>query len=184
VLAAAAAVGLLTSRGGNRVGAVLAAPGRPAAIVPARGGRDHLRAILHRIETAPVEDGTGPTDLAEALHRLRRAGRCRGRAVVVSDWLDGGPLAARPTREEALRRVAVRHETLCVEVVDPRELALPDVVVIELVDPETGRRREVQTGDARLRDRYAAAAAARWAHLARTFRGVGADHLVLRTDRD
>src|SRR5690606_29848004 len=69
-LAAAAAVGLLTSRGGNRVGAVLAAPGRPAAIVPARGGRDHLRAILHRIETAPVEDGTGPTDLAEALHRL------------------------------------------------------------------------------------------------------------------
>ena len=183
-VAAAAAVGHLTSRGGNRVGAVLALPGRPATIIPARGGRDHLRAILHRIETTTVEDGTGATDLTQALHRLSRASRRRGLAVVISDWLDDAPTAVRPSWEQALRRVAVRHETLCIELVDPRELSLPDVGVIELVDPETGRRREVQTGDARLRARYEAAASARRTRLATSFRGMGADHLVLRTDRD
>ena len=183
-LAAAAAVGFLTARGGNRIGAILAAGGAPAITVPARGGRDHLRAVLHRINATDVADGGGGTDLAAALDRLSRTARRRGLAVLISDWLDDDPAAARPRWEMPLRRVAVRHETLCIEVLDPRELELPDVGVIDLVDPETGRRREIQTGDAGLRARYAAAAAERRTRLAATFRAAGADHLVLRTDRD
>ena len=181
---AIAAVGFLTARGGNRLGAVLAIGDRPPVVLPARGGRDHLRAVLHRVVTADVSDGTGATDLSGALERLARVTRRRGLAVVVSDWLDGDPAASRPPWAEALRRVAVRHETLAVEVVDPRELELPDVGLLELVDPETGRSRAIQTGDARLRGRYAAAAAARRHDLARALRAAGADHLALRTDRD
>ncbi|MBA2283478.1 MAG: DUF58 domain-containing protein, partial [Acidimicrobiia bacterium] len=154
-LAGCAAVGFLTSRGGNRIGAVIASGSSPGAIVPARGGRDHLRAVLHRVQTTPIVDGSGATDLSTALDRLSRAMRRRGLAVVVSDWLDGDPGAARPPWEQALRRLSVRHDTLCIEVVDPRELELPDVGVIELVDPETGRHRDVDTGDRRLRARYA-----------------------------
>jgi uncharacterized protein (DUF58 family) len=175
---AAAAVGFLTARGGNRLGAVLAVGGAAPLVVPARGGRDHLRAVLHRVLTASVPDGSGPTDLAGALARLERVAQRRGLAVVVSDWLDDGPW------RDALRRVAVRHDTLAVEVVDPRELELPDVGIIELVDPETGRSRELDLGRSRLRARYAEAAAARQAELAAAFRRAGADHLVLRTDRD
>jgi len=183
-LAAAAAVGFLTARGGNRIGAILATGNGPATTIPARGGRDHLRAVLHRIQSVEVGDGSGATDLGAALDRLSRTARRRGLAVVISDWIDDDPAAERMGWELALRRVAVRHETLCVEVLDPRELELPDVGVLDLVDPETGRRREIQTGDRRLRDRYAAAAAARRTRLAGTFRAAGADHLVLRTDRD
>ena len=183
-LAAAAAVGFLTARGGNRIGALLATGSAPAVILPARGGRDHLRAILHRIQNTEVNDGDGSTDMGAVLDRLSRTARRRGLAVIISDWLDGDPAAPRPGWELPLRRVAVRHEALCVEVLDPRELELPDVGVIELVDPETGRRREVQTGDARLRSRYAAAAAERRARLKSIFRAAGADHLALRTDRD
>jgi uncharacterized protein (DUF58 family) len=182
--AAVASVGFLTARGGNRLGAIVVAGAAPPLVVPARGGRDHLRAILHRVITADVTDGSGATDIVGALERLSRVTRRRGLAVVVSDWLDDDPAAARPRWAEALRRVAVRHETLAVEVVDPRELELPDVGMIELVDPETGRSREINTGDARLRGRYAAAAAARREVLARSFRAAGADHLALRTDRD
>ena len=183
-LAAAAAVGFLTASGGNRIGALLAAGDGPAVIIPARGGRDHLRAILHRIQRTDVLDGAGATDLGAALDRLSRTARRRGLAVIISDWLDGDPVAARPGWELPLRRVAVRHETLCIEVLDPRELELPDVGVLDLVDPETGRRREIQTGDRALRDRFAAAAAERRTRLAATFRAAGADHLALRTDRD
>lgn len=175
---AAAAVGFLTARGGNRFGAVLAMGGARPVVLPARGGRDHLRAVLHRMLTASAPDGSGPTDLAAALAHLERVARRRGLAVVVSDWLDDGPWP------DALRRLSMRHDTLAVEIVDPRELELPDVGIIELVDPETGRCRQVDLGRARLRARYAEAAARREAELAATFRRAGADHLVLRTDRD
>jgi uncharacterized protein (DUF58 family) len=183
-VSAAAAVGFLTARGGNRIGAVLALGDQPPVVVPARGGRDHLRAVLHRLLTADVPDGSGPTDLPGALERVGRVARRRGLVVVISDWLDSDPSAGSPPWLEGLRRVGMRHETLAVEVVDPRELELPDVGVVELVDPETGRVRELQTGDARLRARFAAAAAARRANLASAFRAAGADHLVLRTDRE
>lgn len=183
-LAAMAAVGFLTARGGNRIGALLATGDRPAEIIPARGGRDHLRAILRRVQTVDVADGTGPTDLGAALDRLSRTSRRRGLAVIVSDWIDDNPAAPRASWELALRRVAVRHETLCVEVLDQRELELPNVGMLELVDPETGRTRDVQTSDAGLRARYAAAAGARRQHLAAAFRRAGADHLALRTDQD
>jgi uncharacterized protein (DUF58 family) len=69
-------------------------------------------------------------------------------------------------------------------VVDPRELELPPVGVLALVDPETGRRREVQTASGKLRARYAEAAAGQRRDIARSIRAAGSDHLLLRTDRD
>ena len=74
--------------------------------------------------------------------------------VVVSDFL------AAPTWDRPVRALATRHDVLAIEVVDPRELELPDVGVLELIDTETGRRIEVQTASAKLRARYAEAAAA------------------------
>jgi uncharacterized protein (DUF58 family) len=67
---------------------------------------------------------------------------------------------------------------------DPRELELPNVGYLTLVDPETGQLREVQTAKASLRARYAEAAATERAEIAANIRKAGAHHLVLRTDRD
>src|SRR6185503_7215970 len=106
VLNAAAAVGFLTSRNGNRLGAMLLQPGSDPLIVPARTGRTHLQAVLHRVVTAPRLDGAGPTDLATGIDRLGAAMRRRGLAVVISDWLD-------PTGwQMPLRRLSVRHDVL------------------------------------------------------------------------
>jgi uncharacterized protein (DUF58 family) len=80
--------------------------------------------------------------------------------------------------------LATRHDVIVGEVVDPRELALPDVGVLRLVDPETGRHLEVQTRSRALRERYAAAATARRSTHAAEIRRAGAGHVVLRTDRD
>lgn len=177
VLSAAAAVGFLTAGGGNRIGAVLASGGGTDA-VPSRPGDDAFRALLHRAMTLPVPDGAGPGDLAGALRRVGRLTRRRGLVVVVSDFL------APAGWERPLRVLGARHEVLAVEVVDPRELELPDVGVLDLVDPETGSRLTVQTADPGLRRRYAEAAAAQRAGTAGGLRGAGADHLQLRTDRD
>ena len=67
---------------------------------------------------------------------------------------------------------------------DPRELELPDVGLLTLVDPETGRRREVWTGDPPAAPPVRQAAAAQRAQVAPALRRSGAGHLALRTDRD
>ncbi len=176
-VAAVAAVGHLTARVGNRFGAVLVHR-HGVATIPARPGRDHLLALLHRVASMPRADGGGATNLAGALEACRRVARRRGMVVVVSDFVGVSDW------ERPLRALAGRHDVVAVEVLDPRELELPDVGLLRLVDPETGGHLEVQTGDRRLRERYREAAAHQRQETAMSLRGSGADHLVLRTDRD
>ncbi len=177
-LAAAATVGFLTARGGNRIGAVVADWAGSLTTVPARAGRPHLLGLLHRLATAPRADGGGTSDLGAGIARLSASMPRNGLAVVLSDFLSASAW------DRPLRRLGLRHDVLCVEVVDPRELELPAVGMLALVDPETGAVREVQTGDAGLRARYARAAAEQRAAIARAVRAAGAEHLQLRTDRD
>ena len=172
-----AAVSFLTAKIGNRIGGVLLHAGGITRF-PARAGRDHQRALLHRAMTAPRGDGRGRTDLATALREADRLARRRGLVVIVSDFL------AEPGWERAVRAVGARHDVLAIEVVDPRELELPNVGMLTMVDPETGAMIEVQTADTGLRERYAAAAAAQRAATASALRTAGAGHVVLRTDRD
>jgi uncharacterized protein (DUF58 family) len=97
---------------------------------------------------------------------------------VVSDFL------STPGWEKPLRALANRHQTLAMEVLDPRELELPNVGYLTLVDPETGRHLEIQTAKASIRTRYAEAAAAQRAEIDAAVRRTGASHIVMRTDRD
>jgi uncharacterized protein (DUF58 family) len=176
-LAATAAVGFLTARSGNRVGGILL-EGDKAKIIPPRSGRLPLMALLHRVATRPVTaDGTS-VDLATGIARLAGPGHRRGLAVVVSDFICASPWP------RALRAVAARQEVIAIEVIDPRELALPDVGLLSLVDAETGQHRQVQTASAALRARFAEAATDQRAQHAAAIRHAGASHLVLRTDRD
>ncbi|MEV4755298.1 DUF58 domain-containing protein [Micromonospora sp. NPDC049559] len=170
--------------------ALMAAPrGGTAGTAPARatGPMPAAARASGRMPTAgPAPMPASAPALADALDALRRAVARRGLVVVVSDFLDGLPERETgiPAWEVPLRRLAARHQVLAVEVTDPREWELPDVGVITLVDPESGRRREVDSGDARLRQRYAEAAAAQREAVRRSLRRAGANHLPLRTDRD
>ena len=101
--------------------------------------------------------------------------------MVVSDFLDDN---ADTDWSRPVRLLAARHDVIAVEVIDPREEALPDVGPLVLLDPESGRRREVQTGDRRLRERYAATVAQHRAATATALWRAGAAHLVLHTDGD
>jgi len=176
-LAAVAAVGFLTIRSANRTGVVLLGGERPR-VIPARSGRPALLALLHAVSRRPPAPEGQRVDLAAGIRRLLHPPRRRGLAVVVSDFLCPSPWP------RALRMLAARHQVLAVEIIDPRELELPSVGYLTLVDLETGRQRDVQTSSAGLRTRYAAAAAAQRAANAASIRRAGAGHLVLRTDRD
>ncbi|WP_433560140.1 DUF58 domain-containing protein [Pseudonocardia xinjiangensis] len=175
-IAALAAVTHLTRGGGNRIGA-LVATGEQTVRIPARGGLAHARGLLRRVALTPrAPDGTRG-DLTSAIEQLRRPPRRRGLAVVISDFL------GEPEWERTLRALSNRHDLLAVEVLDPRELELPDVGTVVLADPETGRQREVVTSPL-LRREFAAAASEHRDRVAAALRRCGAAHLTLRTDSD
>ncbi|HEX6346850.1 DUF58 domain-containing protein [Umezawaea sp.] len=175
-IAATAAVAHLTRGGGNRIGA-LVSTGDTLVRVPARGGLAHARGLVRRVaETPRAPEGTRG-DLAGVVEQLRRPPRRRGLVVVVSDFL-GDTGWQRP-----LRALSARHDLVAIEVVDPRDIDLPEVGTVVLADPETGRQREV-TASPLLRREFAAAAAEHRADVASGLRQAGAGHLVLRTDSD
>ncbi|MFC4337984.1 DUF58 domain-containing protein [Salininema proteolyticum] len=164
----------LAGRGGNRTAAVHAGPDGPV-IVPPRGGRKGARALLHRLAKVPTQAGVG---LDRLLANVNKASRRRGMVVVVSDFLDETDWAS------YLKKLAVRHHVVAVELLDPVELALPDVGVVTFKDPESGASVEVQTRSKRFRERYAEAAREQRDAIAAGLRSAPASHLRLRTDED
>jgi uncharacterized protein (DUF58 family) len=149
-VAAAAAIAFLNSGGGNRLGAVIT-NGDTTRRVPALSGRMHEQELLRAIATTPKAPIGVRGDLATAIDAMRRPERRRGMVVVISDFL--GPINwMRP-----LRAIAGRHEVLGIEVIDPRDVELPDVGDVILQDTESGVTREF-TIDAQLRDDFARAA--------------------------
>lgn len=176
---AVGAFGLLAARGGNRVGAVRTTPragkSRPW-MAPARGGSTHIGGILAALQRAPEDDEPG--DLSASLEMIARGARRRGMVVVASDFL------GETTWERPMRAMSHRHEVIAIEVVDIRELTLPDVGLISVVDPETGRRRLVDTAAPFVGERYARLATERRRDLSDRLKRSGADHLALSTDRD
>ena len=143
-----------------------------------RQGRLGLLGLLAELRAEPPGDGVGRDVARRGDAPLAALARARGLVVVVSDFR--GPR----DWEAGLRSLRARHGVLAVEVRDPRELELPPVGDVWMVDPETGRQIVVNTSRRKVRRRFADAAAAEREEVAAALRRAGADHLVLSTDGD
>lgn len=175
----AIAMGHLSTRRGNRLGA-LTFGGPDPQILPVRQGRRGLVALLAALRDEPEDEPgrVGATSLGSAIHQAGALARQRSLAVIVSDFR--GPRDWRGP----LLQLAGRHEVVAVEIRDPREQHLPNAGELWLVDPETGRQLRVDTRSQKLRDRFAAAAEAERKEVARDLAQIGARHVVLSTSGD
>ena len=173
----ALALGHLATRRGNRLGLVAFGHGAPRTF-PARQGRAGMLGLLLELRRETALQGEGATSLAEGMRFVSRLARQRSLVVLVSDFR--GPRDWRAP----LLELAGGHDVLAVEIRDPREETLPNVGELRLVDPETGRQLRVDTRNSRLRERFAAAAAAERADVAREFRSLAVAHVVLSTAGD
>ncbi len=176
------AVAHAATRGVNRVG-VVTFGGTDDGHRPPGQGRHGLLAVSSTLRQTRGRTGAGEgagEGLDAALQRTGRLARSRSLVVVVTD-LRGD---AGHTWRVPLLALAARHDVVVAEVLDPREQSLPAVGELTLVDPETGRLLRVDTQSKRLRDRFAAAAAAERAAVATAVTGTGADHVVLTTEGD
>jgi len=173
----AAAIVQVLGRHNTRVGAILFAE-RPVETLPPAVGRHHLLRLLARLRDMPRREAGGGTDLSAALHLARSVIRRPSVVVILSDFLVGEGWA------DVLGSLTVRHEVVAVRIADPREGFLPDVGLVVLEDPETGEQLLADTADARLRDRFRAAAESQSARIDSLLAARGIRRVIASTDAD
>ena len=182
------------TRHGNRVGAVFY--GRQVeGVMPPGASRTHVLRLLQQMrkprppEKAPTAKEAKAakkagqplrpgTRLAELMKAADGIVRRRSLVFVVSDFI------SEPGWVEALGRLARRHEVVAVRLVDPAEMALPDVGLVTVEDAETGEQLFIDASDPAFRQRYAAIAEQQEAELITQLGKSGADILELATDED
>ena len=169
----AAVLALAAARQNDRVGAMIFSEGVDHLVPPGKGRRHALRVIRDLLSFEPARHGT---NIAGAMAYASRLLRNRSVVVIISDFRDKG-------WEQQLRSLSSQHDVVAITVDDPREIEIPDVGWIEMVDAETDEKVLVDTSsrDARMRIRIGAEEQRQARRAALEY--AGADQVALRTDR-
>lgn len=114
--------------------------------------------------------GRQSTNIAGAVEFLMSVTSRKTVCFVVSDFYDDGYL-------QAMQSANRKHDVIAVLITDPRELAMPQVGLINLADPETGRVRRYDAGSAAFRAQLAELARSRVRQLKHSFRSSNIDFL-------
>jgi uncharacterized protein (DUF58 family) len=119
--------------------------------IPPKKGRSHtLRIIRELLELTPE---SRQTDISEALRFLTNAIKKRCSAFVLSDMMDLTNEGA-PRFESALKIAANKHDLGVIRTYDQREVEMPDVGIVELLDAETNQTKWVDTASRSVRNTY------------------------------
>lgn len=168
----------LAVRRAGRVALLTFGAGESRLLRP-KASKPGVMAVRRALEDGVAPDGrSDPDALGLALNHIRKVAGQPGLVVVVSDFRD------QEDWERPMGALAMRHSVVAVEIRDPREAKVPAVGRLALVDPESGRRVEVDTTRRAVRERFEAIEAARRDSVAAVLRGVRAEHVVLSTGED
>ena len=167
-----AVLGMSAIRNNDRVGAMLFTDRIEHVLPPKKGRRHALRLIRDLLAFEPK--GT-KTDVSGAMQYLSQMLRQHTIIFIISDFLDA-------EIERPLKRLAQRHDVVAITVEDPSERVLPDIGLVRFVDPETGSTIDVDTSDADVRKRFAAATAEETLARQKLLRRLAIDEIVVRTD--
>ena len=175
---AAMVIARLAVRRAGSIGLMTFGAGAPA-LHPPRASKPGIVAVRRALSEGVGADGAGdPHALADAVRRVGRVATQAGLVAVISDFRDQQDWT-RP-----LGALRTRHSVLAIEVRDPREMTLPAVGRLAVVDPETGRHVEVDTSRTRIRERFAQIEREGRERVARELRRLRVAHVVLSTDGD
>jgi uncharacterized protein (DUF58 family) len=167
-----AVVAFSAIKNNDKVGMLLVSDQVEAFIPPKKGRRHVLRLIRDLFAHERLSAGTR---LSVAFDRIVHVLNRRSIVIVLSDFLD-------ENFESSLRAVARRHDTVAVELRDPREEELPPVGLVALTDAETGETLTVDTRSQRARMAFSDRARRRQQETSALFRKLRVDSVVIRTD--
>ena len=170
----AAVLGFSALHNGDKVGLVMFA-NEPLLFIPAEKGSRHLLRMIREILVAkPAKPGTSVAGVCDFLVRTLPR---KSLVFMISDYFSDAV-------ERPLGKLARKHETVALRVMDPLEADLPQAGKVIMIDPETGFETHVNTDHANVRTGYAELMRRQREGIAAVFKKHGIDSADLTTHGD
>jgi uncharacterized protein (DUF58 family) len=143
--------------------------------IPPRKGKKHALLIVRELLSAESEGKK--TELSKALKYFNNTTRQRSIAFVLSDLID-------TNYYQALKISASKHDVIGVKLYDKMDRYLPDLGMLRVEDPETGKQQWIDTGSGLVRYEYEKEFFKQADFARESFKKTGSDLLHIRTDED
>ncbi len=158
----------------DKVGVIFFTDSVEKFIPPAKGSKHILRIIHELINFKPQSNST---DISEALKYLTNALKKRSTTFLISDFVDSG-------FEKALQIASRKHDLAALRVYDPAEKEIPDLGLLTVKDPESGKEMTIDTSYAPVRAAYNRWWTKHGDKIKRSFNSAGVDYVELITGED
>ena len=162
----------LAIRTNDKVGAILFSS-QVEKYIPPKKGASHVWRLIKEIFTYEPEKLT--TNIDGALNYLNRIVKRHAIVFLISDCMDTG-------FDRSLSLSAKKHDLTVLRICDPGEDMLPDLGLMTLQDPETGRLVTVNTRSKALRKKWSDYQRQHTAQLAALLRKAGVDLVPIYTN--
>lgn len=170
----AAVLGFSALHNGDKVGLLVFANEPILFIPPGKGSRHLLRMIREILVAKPEQPGTSVANACDFLVRMLRR---KSLVFLISDFFSD-PL------EKPIGKLAKKHETIALRVLDPVETRLPKAGKLVMIDSESGFESLVNTGNSNLRMSYAKLVKMQLEGVSAIFKKHGVDSADLFTHKD
>ncbi|MCI4624895.1 MAG: DUF58 domain-containing protein [Candidatus Magnetoovum sp. WYHC-5] len=142
-------------------------------IPPAKGLKHVLLLIREAIYFK--SDGRG-TNISLAIEYLTQVIKRKTIVFIISDFFAND-------YEKPLSIANKRHDIIAVTITDPAELSLPDVGIVEFIDPESGNGFLVDSSSAAFKKEYKERSLQKMQKRTKSFLATKVDHIEVFTDR-
>ncbi len=149
---------------------LLIATDRVEKFVPVKKGKTHVLRVVREI--LYYKPKGFKTRLSEAFEYLHKTLSRTSVVFIISDFMDN-------SFEKPLKILAQRHDVIAIHLKDRREESLPDVGLLEVIDPESGEMFLVNTADKKIRQQFEASARERNEKLSKLFKSLRIDRIEI-----
>jgi uncharacterized protein (DUF58 family) len=142
--------------------------------IPPRKGKQHVLRVIREILFFKPDDSQ--TDLNVALEYLSKVIKRRSIVFLISDFLT-------EEYEKSLQVANKKHDIISIDIIDPREIELPNIGFLELEDAETSETVMVDTSNSEVRSGFFSQTQQDREVREKFFRSIGVDNINIFTDQ-
>jgi uncharacterized protein (DUF58 family) len=142
--------------------------------IPPRKGKQHVLRVIREILYFKPEDSR--TNLNVALEYLSRVIKRKSIVFLISDFLT-------EDYEKSLQVANKKHDIIAIDIIDPREVEMPSVGLLELEDAETGETVMLDTSSPAIRGSFYSQSKEERETREKFFKSIGVDNININTDR-
>ena len=143
--------------------------------IPPKKGTSHILRIIRELIDFKAENSG--TNVSEALRYLSNAIKKKSTSFIISDFMDDD-------FEKAVQIANYKHDLIAIRVTDEREMEMPNIGLVHMLDAETGKTLWVDTTSSKVRNHYANQVRSKMAYLDTIFGRYGVDMAKVYTGKD